>query len=84
MHLKTKWSLKNPGSALITQNQHLAQSVFHPQHCLPGSQAPSQVPSSKGKGNDGFFKDGKEEQGVGAEVWVWRAGSGLDGLITAL
>lgn len=43
-----------------------------------------QVPSSEGKGTDGFFRDGKEEQGVGAEVWVQRAGSGRSGLITAL
>lgn len=42
------------------------------------------MPSSEGKGNDGFFKDGKEDQGVEAEVWIQRAGSGVSGLITLL
>lgn len=75
VHLKTKWSLKNPGSALTTQNQRLARSVFHPQHCLPGSQE-CPVPRTDGKGSDGFFKDWKEEQGVETEVWIQREGSG--------
>lgn len=70
MHLKTKWSLKNPGSALTMQN-NIWLKVFsilstayldhrHPQKCS--------FPRSEGKGNDGFFKDGKEEQGCLQEL----------------